>query len=99
MTDATAPADASLEGSNAHPDADTVLVSTTGKPRLHLPGAEDGGETTRPRCSVGGDFRAKSLAVYPPAHRTWCRYCLDAWRAREDDAARAGSDATVEGSS
>ncbi|GGL39151.1 hypothetical protein GCM10009037_23600 [Halarchaeum grantii] len=94
MTDATTPADAPPAG----PADDTVLVSPTGRPRLHLPRPDDEGDTTRPRCSVDGDFRAKSLAVYPPAHRTWCRYCLDAWRAG-NDAARAGSDATVEGSS
>ncbi|WP_435102754.1 hypothetical protein [Halarchaeum sp. P4] len=87
MTDTTTPADAAASTADATPDVESVLVSTSGAPRLHLPASDADG----PRCSVVGDLREKPLAVYPPAHRTWCRYCLEAWRAGERDDADAAS--------
>lgn len=52
-------------------DVEEVLVSTVAHAKLHVPG-DDG-----PVCGIAGEYRRKSLAVYPPSHRDWCRRCLD----------------------
>jgi len=52
---------------------DTVLVAIGGSGTLHLPSDEG------PRCATTGRFRSKPLAVYPPAHRVWCRDCRRLW--------------------
>jgi len=51
----------------------TVYISPKGGIRLHVP------FDTGPLCGEPSASKKKSLDVYPPNHRSWCKNCLSLW--------------------
>lgn len=69
-----------LDSPNEGPgtELETVLVAPRGE-RFHVPHGD------RPLCAARGGFEEKSLSVYPPSHRNWCRSCLRLWEAASEE--------------
>lgn len=75
------------EAEQLRAETDTVVVATTTSNyygRLHLPDAET---AEHPRCDDltaaeqrETDWQEKDIAVYPPGHMPWCRFCAALWR-------------------
>lgn len=50
--------------------------------RMHVPRADRG---TEPLCHKSGHgMKRKPIAVYPPGHKEWCKYCLGKWEGYDD---------------
>lgn len=64
--------------SDAVEPIETVLVTSGGAKKLHIP--EEGAEGSL--CGIGDRARKKSLAVFPPSYRDWCSYCRELWKVR-----------------
>lgn len=53
---------------------DTVYLTPKNGRKLHIP------FNGKALCGEAAATEQKSLAKYPPAHRSWCSNCLELWQ-------------------
>lgn len=52
----------------------TVFESPANGGKLHIPFKRG------PLCGESSASEEKALALYPPAHRSWCSNCVELWQ-------------------